>query len=549
MGKPFKKITVRYHTADGARCTADTPGAVRSEERSRKYYGAVGGRQVPLCSDYQRSKQLLSKLETDGVMQAHGIGVYDQHHRRPLADHLDDWEKFLTSKNSNLTHARQTVARARKVMTGCEFTFINEVNASAVQGYTGTLREQGLSIQTVNFYLKAAKQFFRWLVRDRRTGSNPLEHLQGGNVRTDRRHDRRELSAEELAYLLAVTRTGPTVRGLTGADREMLYRVALGTGLRAKELHSLTPASLALADDPPTVTVLAAYSKNKRTDTLPIHPDLADRLRAWTAGRQADAPLWPGKWARDCKGGQMFKADLARARAAWIAEATSDRTAREEGDFLAYCDRSGRYADLHACRHTYISGVVRSGATPRVAQSLARHSTITLTMDRYSHTALHDLNSAVQALPVVPEQTPVVEAKPMRKTGTDGDSGCTLVAQSPCNQGHSGASTGNLNSINEEGAASPQPLAESPSSIDCHPQSSSTPDRTRTCNLRFRRPTPSDRNPLPDQGVASEPQVRLHTGCTDATLDRLASLWPSLPEHVRKTIAMLAEAGADEETK
>ena len=60
----------------------------------------------------------------------------------------------------------------------------------------------------------------------------------------------------------------------------------------------------------------------------------------------------------------------------------------------------------------------------------------------------------------------------MRKTGTDGDSGCTLVAQSPCNQGHSGASTGNLNSINEEGAASPQPLAESPSSIDCHPQSS-----------------------------------------------------------------------------
>ena len=36
---------------------------------------------------------------------------------------------------------------------------------------------------------------------------------------------------------------------------------------------------------------------------------------------------------------------------------------------------------------------------PKVAQQLARHSTITLTMDRYSHARLVDLNAAVMNLP------------------------------------------------------------------------------------------------------------------------------------------------------
>ena len=65
---------------------------------------------------------------------------------------------------------------------------------------------RGASVQTANFYLQAVKQFARWLVKDRRTGDNPLAHLQGGNVKTDRRHDRRELTEEELRSLLNATR-------------------------------------------------------------------------------------------------------------------------------------------------------------------------------------------------------------------------------------------------------------------------------------------------------------------------------------------------------
>src|SRR5262249_12177537 len=60
------------------------------------------------------------------------------------------------------------------------------------------LRTRGRSIKTCNLYLDAVKQFAAWLVQDRRMADNPLAHLAGGNVRLDRRHDRRALTLNEL---------------------------------------------------------------------------------------------------------------------------------------------------------------------------------------------------------------------------------------------------------------------------------------------------------------------------------------------------------------
>ena len=52
------------------------------------------------------------------------------------------------------------------------------------------------------------------------------------------------------------------------AQRATLYHLAAETGLRASELWSLTAASFSLDACPPTVTVQAAYTKNRRRDTL-----------------------------------------------------------------------------------------------------------------------------------------------------------------------------------------------------------------------------------------------------------------------------------------
>ncbi len=80
-------------------------------------------------------------------------------------------------------------------------------------------------------------------------------------------------------------------------------------------------------------------------------------------------------------------------------------------------DAAGRVADFHALRHSFLTRLARSGLAPAVAKSLARHSTITLTMDHYTHTLIEDERSALARLPGlgakgIPEENG-------RATGTD----------------------------------------------------------------------------------------------------------------------------------
>lgn len=103
-----------------------------------------------------------------------------------------------------------------------------------------------MSVQTSNHYLRAIKQFTRWLVRQKRLITDPLSHLDLLNVEIDRRHDRRALSDDEVERLLAATQAGEMVLKMKPLDRFMLYLCALSTGLRASELASLkreTPVS------------------------------------------------------------------------------------------------------------------------------------------------------------------------------------------------------------------------------------------------------------------------------------------------------------------
>jgi hypothetical protein len=78
-------------------------------------------------------------------------------------------------------------------------------------------------------------------------------------------------------------------------------------------------------------------------------------------------------------------------------------------------------ADFHALRHTYFSRIVRSGATAKAAQALARHSTVTLTLGRYAHVGLYDLAAAVNDLPAIvpPSSRSNASVGVLRATGTD----------------------------------------------------------------------------------------------------------------------------------
>jgi len=203
---------------------------------------------------------------------------------------------------------------------------------------------------------------------------------------------------------------------MPGPDRAMLYRLAVETGLRASELASLTPASLDLDDlGEANVKVAAAYSKHRRDDVVPIRRDLAETLVTFLDGRPAAARLFavPEKTAA------MMRKDLAAARQAWVEEVKDPKAQKERAKslFLVYHDASNRVADFHALRHTFITRLARSGVAPAVPKSLARHSTIVLTMDHYTHTLIGDERAALDRLPRIEPSAPEREAA--RATGTD----------------------------------------------------------------------------------------------------------------------------------
>jgi len=347
---------------------------------------------------------------------------------KPLAQHIDDWKAALLARGNTTAYAALSANRVQRIVDGCRLATVSDVSASAVQAFIAGLREdrrsesgkinRGISAASFNYYLRDARSFFRWMVRDRRCHENPLAHLQGVNAGADKRHERRALSVDELRWLLETTAAGPEQHGMSGEARATLYRLAVETGLRASELRSLTRASFHVEGDEPAVTIAAAYAKNRRQDTLPLRADTAAALVAYLAGKMPTAAAFTMP-DRD-KVIDMFKADLAAARTAWIAAAQTaqERGEREGGTFLAYIDDAGRYADFHALRHTFISNLASGGVHPKTAQRLARHSTITLTMDRYTHLRRDDMADALMTLPDL--------SGPIRQsavaTGTDGKS-------------------------------------------------------------------------------------------------------------------------------
>ncbi len=86
---------------------------------------------------------------------------------------------------------------------------------------------------------------------------------------------------------------------------------------------------------------------------------------------------------------------------------------------IPYVDASGRVADFHALRHSYITALAMSHAPVKVVQSLARHSTPTLTLGTYAHVGLFDQTAALDALPDLTTPDPKPEAATLAATGTD----------------------------------------------------------------------------------------------------------------------------------
>lgn len=315
-------------------------------------------------------ESMRNKLIKFGLIDSNRIS---SHLGKTLNEHLEDFQAALLAKGNTEEYSNQVKSTLELIFTGCGFTMFGDIDANRIYTYLADLRgEDGIGQRSFNCYLKACKQFCKWLCKERRASINPLEHLSC-ITQTEKRRKRRAITLDEQRKLLETTRNGKNHHNMTGLERSLVYTLALQTGLRANELRSLTVGSFDFKEN--IVTLQAAYTKNKKTAIIDLKPETAGELKSLFTGKTPNVRAF----AMPDQPSKMIKIDLKAAE-------------------IEYETDEGK-ADFHSLRHSFITNLAQAGVHPSDAMALARHSTITLTMNFYTHTKRESLRKIINEQP------------------------------------------------------------------------------------------------------------------------------------------------------
>ena len=182
-----------------------------------------------------------------------------------------------------------------------------------------------------------------------------------------------------LKYLAGHPKRRPELEQL-GRERILFYLLAVSTGLRRKELMSLTVGQVhANAVPTPFLELLAKDTKSGRAATIPLRPDVTEILQTCINARGDDLPAGTRLFPRPPRT-PVVDADC---QAAGIGKK----------------DPRGRVVDIHALRHTFGNHLSATGTHPRTAMAAMRHSRIDLAMNYYTDPVLLDVAGAMNSLP------------------------------------------------------------------------------------------------------------------------------------------------------
>jgi integrase len=141
-----------------------------------------------------------------------------------------------------------------------------------------------------------------------------------------------------------------------------MYWTAVETGLRSKELRSLTRADIVVSGDDPHILCGGDNTKNGQAAKQYVSDELAKRLKKYVSKKLPAAPVFVV--GDDTAMAEVLRDDCVRAGV-----------------------KNTSVLDFHCLRHTTGSWLAEAGVPLHEVQRIMRHSSITLTIDRYGHLA------------------------------------------------------------------------------------------------------------------------------------------------------------------
>lgn len=306
-----------------------------------------------------------------------------------IAAAVQEYIEDLLAVGNTDKQADLVQGRIQAVIEQAAFTEYIQVDAVRVIKAIKDLQGKGQfkTTATANKYLEALRAWTRWMMIHDRWDRDPL--AKTGKIKGDTSNTRARtiLSQEAFARLLRATRTQPTRRNLSGEQRYWLYLIASQTGLRAQELHSLTPASFHLNEEPPYVEIRNTISKRgKKTgkkDRIELREAFAEMLGPWLKVHPSDERLWGQSRSWWYKAADILRADLDAAE-------IPHRVRTREGWAVV---------DFHSFRGLQITNAMRTGKPSRVVMKVARLSSEQL-LERYVKISEAEVTACVEAMPL-----------------------------------------------------------------------------------------------------------------------------------------------------
>jgi len=396
------------------------------------------------CRDKAAARAVLADLVKRGEQVKAGIltPAEDQiaaHQQTPISEHFGAFMHHMLAKGDTKKHREATRSCLNRLAGECSFRRLADLDRQALEQWLSGQTGSGMSARTRNAYQTAMVSFCNWCVQVHRLAANPFAGMPKANEKADRRRERRALTEDELRRLLdwarerpvrevITIRTGPRTgqlganvrpevrrrREKLGRERALIYKCLVLTGLRRKELASLTVGGLELDGERPYAVLPAADEKKRRGALIPLRADLVADLRKWL-GELLDDLQEKARAAREPVPSSL----PADAPVFTVPEGLGkilDRDLRAAG--IPKVDDRGRSVDVYAFRHSFGTHLGKGGVPLQTAQVAMRHSDPALTSNVYTDPRLLDVHGALEVLPELPlEGEPQAECQ--LRTGTD----------------------------------------------------------------------------------------------------------------------------------
>ncbi len=285
-----------------------------------------------------------------------------------LAQYLAD----LRAQSCSAQHIEKTGLFVRVVAKDRGWKSIRDISADGFTAWRSNLAGTRAA-KTLNLYLGAYTAFLNWLVKSDRLPENPLRHVKKAKQHEQKR-PRRACTDEEASKLLHAA----------PPERRLIYLLAFHTGLRRSEIATLEWRDVFLDDATPFIRLRASQSKNRKGDTVWLHPELVENL----ATARATGVKASDKVVEMFPRLRAFRKDLVAAG-------------------IPYLDEFGRRFDFHSTRKTLNTRMAKNGVPTRAAMHAMRHSEERLTTVVYTDQTHLAVAQHVASLP------PLLGPKPL----------------------------------------------------------------------------------------------------------------------------------------